>query len=84
MLASLVWVGVALVLMVVTQDGAVSGYGLGYFVGRMIPICLISAWLVHRFFRHKRLAFGWLVLASLPTFFVSFVVLGSILLVGQS
>jgi hypothetical protein len=83
-LASLVWVGVALVLMFAIQGASVSGYGLGYFVGRAIPVSLISAWLVHRFFRHKRLAFGWLVAASLPTFFVSFVVISAIVLVGRS
>ncbi|PSL57190.1 hypothetical protein B0I31_102168 [Saccharothrix carnea] len=82
-LASLVWAGVVLVVVFVVQGQALSGYALGYLVGRMLPISLISGLLVRAFFKRKRLAFGWLVLASLPTFVVSFVVIGAILLAGQ-
>ncbi|QQQ80035.1 hypothetical protein IOD16_17610 [Saccharothrix sp. 6-C] len=83
LLASLVWVGVVLVAAVVIAGAPPSGYGVGVVLGRLVLPTLVSAWLVRRFFGHKRLAFGWLVLASLPTFFVCFVVLGAILLAGQ-
>ena len=86
-LASLVWVGVVLVALLVALFAAEgppgSGEAVGLVVGRMVLPCLVSAWLVHRFFRHKRMAFWLLALASLPTFVVSFVVLGAISLAGQ-
>ena len=83
LLASLVWVGVVLVVTIAIAGPPASGYGLGLVLGRLVLPCLVSAWLVRRFFGHRRLAFGWLVLASLPTFFVSFVVFGAILLAGR-
>lgn len=84
LLASLVWVVAVLVAVVVLEGLPASEYGLGMVVGRLVVPCLVSAWLIRRFFGHKWLAFGWLVLASLPTFFVSFVVFGAILLARQA
>lgn len=84
LLASLVWVGAVLIAAVAVEGPPASGYGVGMVIGRLILPCLVSAWLVRRFFGHKRWAFGWLVLASLPTFFVSFVVYGAILLARES
>jgi hypothetical protein len=84
LLASLVWVGAVLVAVVAIGGPPASGYGFGVVLGRLVLPCLVSAWLVRRFFGHRWLAFGWLVLASLPTFFVSFVVFGAILMARQA
>lgn len=81
--ASLVWAGVVLVVVFSLDDVSLSGYGLGTIVGRLLPISLVSGLLLRLFVKRKRIAFGWLVLASLPTFVVSFVVIGAILLAGQ-
>lgn len=81
--ASLVWAGVALVLVLTVGDVKLSGYGLGLALGRLLPISLVSGLLVRLFVKRKRLAFGWLVLASLPTFVISFLVIGAITLAGQ-
>ncbi|MFD0204845.1 MULTISPECIES: hypothetical protein [Saccharothrix] len=81
--ASLVWAGVAVVLVFTVGDVTLSGYGLGLALGRLLPISLVSGLLVRLFVKRKRLAFGWLVLASLPTFVISFVVIGAILFAGQ-
>jgi hypothetical protein len=81
--ASLVWAGVVLVVVFSLGDVSLTGYGLGTIVGRLLPISLVSGLLVRLFVKRKRIAFGWLVLASLPTFIVSFVVIGAILLAGQ-
>ncbi|NUT49535.1 MAG: hypothetical protein HOV94_19840 [Saccharothrix sp.] len=84
-LASLVWVGVVLVTVFVVQGvpASASGVAIGLVLGRTVLPCLVSAWLIHRFFRHRGLAFWLLTLASLPTFFVSFVVFSAITLAGQ-
>ncbi|MEU4745971.1 hypothetical protein AB0G02_36685 [Actinosynnema sp. NPDC023658] len=81
--ASLVWAGVVLVVVFSLGGVPLSGYGLGTIVGRLLPISLASGLLVRLFVKRKRIAFGWLVLASLPTFIVSFVVIGALLLAGQ-
>ncbi|MEV8441882.1 hypothetical protein AB0425_31260 [Actinosynnema sp. NPDC051121] len=81
--ASLVWAGVVLVVVFSLDNVSLSGYSLGAIVGRLLPISLVSGLLIRLFVKRKRIAFGWLVLASLPTFIVSFVVIGAILLAGQ-
>ncbi|MFE9750721.1 hypothetical protein ACFYOT_37930 [Saccharothrix saharensis] len=81
--ASLVWAGVVLVVAFSLGGVSLSGYALGSILGRLLPISLVSGLLVRLFVKRKRIAFGWLVLASLPTFIVSFVFIGAILLAGQ-
>lgn len=73
-----------LVAVVAIGGPPASGYGVGVVLGRLVLPCLVSAWLVRRFFGHRWLPFGWSVSASLPTFFVGFVVFGAILLAGQA
>ncbi len=82
--ASLVWAGVVMVLVFAVDDVSLSGHAFGTVLGRLLPISVFSGLLVRLFFKRKRVAFGWLVLASLPTFAVSFVVVGLLLLAGQS
>ncbi|WP_367127959.1 hypothetical protein [Saccharothrix sp. HUAS TT1] len=77
--ASVIWIAATLALLVATAGLPASGRGLGEVVGRLILPSLLSAWITWLFVRRKRPHFGLLVLASLPSFIVSFFIFGAVL-----
>lgn len=83
-LASLVWVGVVLVLLLALAGAPGSARAAGFVVGSMVLPLLCTAWITWLFFRRKAPVFGLLVLASLPTFVITFFVFGAARLAGRA
>lgn len=80
--AALVWVGATLVLLFAKAGPPASGRAAGYVLGTLLLPCLATALVTWLFVRRKRPAFWLLVLASLPTFAITFLVFGAARLVN--
>jgi hypothetical protein len=83
-LASLIWAAVVVVLVFATMGAPGESRALGYLFGTLLFPSLLAALITWLFFRRKQVAFWLLVLASLPSFGLLWLVLGAARLAGRA